>query len=256
MREMIQLVDLQNKRMLGMMITSLGEIQFMNKSSLCFCGSGKTNKHCHPNVNERSLVARVLTLYQELDKRNAHARTICKKGCTECCQAVDYDIHLSEMLTIMSYLNIGRDGINRKLFPKLELNWEFTVNGSCLFLNQSEGYCEIYEVRPVICRNYGSVLQDTELACSSLYCADKDALQLIDENDYPKINTQARMLFVLESGKPKPLTIPAILWFKKLIDERYFNDAVAIQMLEDATQRPISKFVKVMQSKATKWWQK
>ncbi|MCL2357274.1 MAG: YkgJ family cysteine cluster protein [Defluviitaleaceae bacterium] len=253
MKDMIQLIDVFSGRTIDVMIFFLGEMRFMNRNAPCFCGSGKKYKHCHPQINEESLVARLLTIYQDVDERNANAETPCKKGCTECCQDVNFDIHLSEMLTIMEHLNIGRDGTNMKLFPDLKEEWKLSIDGSCLFLNQSEGYCKIYEVRPFVCRNYGSVLQDTKIACSQIYHADK--LNLVNENDYPKINMQGRKISIVDNvGKTKYVTMPMTLWFKKLVDEDYFNCEIAMQLMESATQKSVNEFIKVMQSPATKWW--
>jgi len=261
MNEMLHLADMINQRTIGMIITFLGEMRFMDKREPCFCGSGKTGEHCHSNINERSLVARVLSIYKETDIRNSHAKTICKKGCSECCQNEDIEIHLSEMLTIMSHLGIGRDGQNSRLFPELKRDWHLCVRGSCLFLDQKERYCKIYEVRPVVCRNYGSVLQDTIVACSPIYNAhnvhnvhNTHTLHLIDEDDYSPINTTSRIIFAPEDGKLKPLTIPMTVWFKELVDNNRFNNTDAMQLLEYAAQRPVSEFVKVIQSQATNWW--
>jgi len=40
-----------------------GEIKFMNRNDVCFCGSGKKVKHCHRDINEKSLLAKMLALY-------------------------------------------------------------------------------------------------------------------------------------------------------------------------------------------------
>ena len=34
----------------------------MGRNDLCFCGSGKKQKKCHPNINEDSVAAKIIKL--------------------------------------------------------------------------------------------------------------------------------------------------------------------------------------------------
>lgn len=38
----------------------------MGRNDLCFCGSGKKQKKCHPNINEDSVAAKIIKLYTQL----------------------------------------------------------------------------------------------------------------------------------------------------------------------------------------------
>ena len=40
----------------------------MGRNDLCFCGSGKKQKKCHPNINEDSVAAKIIKLYTQLSK--------------------------------------------------------------------------------------------------------------------------------------------------------------------------------------------
>jgi len=72
----------------------------MGRNDLCFCGSGKKIKKCHPDINEQSIAARLLRLYNEIDHsvdiyyQNTNHTAPCSKGCAECCYS---DFPLSDI---------------------------------------------------------------------------------------------------------------------------------------------------------------
>lgn len=164
----------------------------MGRNDMCFCGSGRKQKKCHPNIDENSKAAKIIELYEkitrELDEQIYGKVSVkCKKGCNECCK--DYfGISEVEFAIIMDYLygrlgsekteEIIKKGIsacvdfekrNPSYFKQLEQN----VTGmsgyesmkmdivnmpekqdECLFLDE-DGGCSIYAVRPIICRTHG-----------------------------------------------------------------------------------------------------
>lgn len=66
----------------------------MPADMVCFCGSMRRHKKCHPDISEESLAARMLSLYSRADTQingyySKHkAKPVCKKGCSECCSTV------------------------------------------------------------------------------------------------------------------------------------------------------------------------
>jgi len=140
-------------------ITLLWEGELMPRNDLCFCKSGKKVKHCHPNINEESVIAHLLASYAKIDEQNKNAKTLCKKGCATCCFD-NFQVMLWEYLAILNYLGLGL-GRNRELLANLREE-SVVNNGACFFLIQKDNSCKIYEVRPAICRNYGITRQSME----------------------------------------------------------------------------------------------
>lgn len=164
----------------------------MGRNDLCFCGSGKKQKKCHPNINEKSVAAKTFKLYGDIGKdleTNVYGKVDvkCVKGCNKCCQ--DYfTISEVEFAIIMDYLhnNFDNEKINQIVKRALVLTDKFERNNpkyfkqleenitgkdkyntlrinlenmpekqeNCVFLDEG-GECSIYNVRPLICRTHG-----------------------------------------------------------------------------------------------------
>lgn len=164
----------------------------MGRNDLCFCGSGKKQKKCHPNINEDSVAAKTIKLYARLSKQldeNIYGKknVKCEKGCNACCK--DYfAISEVEFAIIMDYLfnNCGVEKTNmiiekaialtekfRKNNPEYYKQLEENISGKamnymvrinlenmpekqeeCVFLDEGGGCC-IYDARPIICRTHG-----------------------------------------------------------------------------------------------------
>lgn len=164
----------------------------MGRNDLCFCGSGKKQKKCHPNINEDSVAAKAIRLYAQLSKdlgENVYGKknVKCEKGCNACCK--DYfAISEVEFAIIMDYLynNCGMEETNmiiekaivladkfKKNNPEYFKQLEENITGKdknymlrndlenmpeqqeeCVFLGE-DGGCSIYNVRPIICRTHG-----------------------------------------------------------------------------------------------------
>ena len=119
----------------SMELTLLGEVDIMGRNDKCFCGSDKKLKHCHPNINEQSIVAKLLHSYYMIDIRNSMAKTVCIKGCADCCTE-DFQVKLWEFFAILEYLDIGR-GYNKEMAEQLKQK-ALVTHGSCIFLEQKE----------------------------------------------------------------------------------------------------------------------
>lgn len=78
----------------------------------------------------------------------------CRQGCGECCAHFVPDLTSSEALIIALYLHSSWD--RNEVTELIEGNMDNTL-GPCPFYNaHSEYHCRIYEVRPLVCRLFGS----------------------------------------------------------------------------------------------------
>ena len=140
---------------LRLQICCVGEAFFMGRNDRCFCGSGKKKKRCHADMNEASLVAKLLELYAAVDERNSHAvSSPCRKGCASCCTN-DFEVHFAEFLAVLDFLRIGHELNRRQRWAELIKNWNPKVKSVCFFLDLKDESCRIYAVRPLVCRDYG-----------------------------------------------------------------------------------------------------
>lgn len=153
------------------------------------------------SINPRSAVGNCLNLYKEFDEQAKEYKSACKKKCCICCYDYFY-ISEAEFYTILhsilqkgnyeEYLNQlilkSRESVadlKRKLpleYKKIYSNdctkpIQYYINPTgtdnirldkpCIFLN-SKNKCDIYEVRPLVCRKFGTVLdseQEYSFAC-------------------------------------------------------------------------------------------
>ena len=133
----------------------------MRDNELCFCGSGKIVKYCHPDINEKSLVAYILALYNNIDARYSRSNSVCKRGCFNCCSD-NFMISFSEYLTIaQSIFSHARSECRVKDEWWSTISGNDKLDGYCIFIDQKFFTCKIYTIRPLICRNYGATVQDT-----------------------------------------------------------------------------------------------
>lgn len=168
---------------------------------MCFCGSGLKYKKCHYNIQEDSIAAEIIKLYNKIDMKiendikDRELTRICKEGCNECCS--DYfSITEGEFAIIIDYLikKKGKEYVNEiiakglelaknfaKLYPKYYEQLERNTTGysaeenlrvtlenlpekqgfKCIFLDYN-GSCSVYSVRPFICRLHGVSYEDFE----------------------------------------------------------------------------------------------
>ncbi|HBR01149.1 MAG TPA: hypothetical protein DD738_00885, partial [Ruminiclostridium sp.] len=159
----------------------------------CFCGSGKEEKYCHPDVHPLSTVGRMLVFYRDLDISIGNLGNVCIQSCCDCCYDYFY-ISLKEFFAILHFIRSQRgewylkkkilmakdnlEALKRQspeeyqrlnsTFDKIPLDISMVrklfndtqyvkkLNRPCIFLQH--GQCEIYQVRPYICRLYGSAI--------------------------------------------------------------------------------------------------
>lgn len=66
----------------------------MTDDTICFCGSMRRHKKCHPDISVDSLAAKMLSLYSRADilidnhYSKQKIKPVCRKGCSECCSTV------------------------------------------------------------------------------------------------------------------------------------------------------------------------
>ena len=167
----------------------------MGRNDPCFCGSGKKTKYCHAEVNENGIVANLLHLYNqiEIDLKSALAEKNispqCHKGCSDCCHDYFY-VSQVEYFGILNYMMANGIDFNEtktkaknymdeieKEYPfeyrRLNDNFSHAQNKmdirqfddsainktkqGCVFLNTDTNSCDIYPVRPIICRHFGLI---------------------------------------------------------------------------------------------------
>jgi Fe-S-cluster containining protein len=166
----------------------------MGRNDLCFCGSQKKYKHCHPSINEKSIIARLYKLYREIDneieeqKNKRGLEFNCSKGCSECCSQCFY-VSESELVLILEHLkNNWKSADIDNVINRAKEQWSIIQNKdplfakqlqlditgkdlnfymkrlffspsklpfSCLFLDENTKSCSIYQVRPLVCRMHG-----------------------------------------------------------------------------------------------------
>ena len=230
-------------QLIYMQFQYVGELILMGRNSPCFCGSGRKVKHCHPDVNEESLVAKMLQLYSLVDKRNALGLSSpCQKGCANCCTD-DFDVHFSEFLVVLSYLNIGHEYSRYRQWKRLIAEWNPKVTGVCFFLHREDNTCRIYTVRPLVCRNYGTTLQFTEKPCALI----SDPAALLDESAYPEIDAKTnRILMAGKQGTFNVPELPLTLWMEKPDENGLLKAERMRDLLQASTKSSVDDFVRIL----------
>lgn len=197
-------------------IIELGQVGIMSRNSPCFCGSSKKIKHCHSDINENSIIAELLRVYKKIDERNAHAKSLCNKGCADCCTN-DFQVQLWEFFCILEYLGIGsyKMAKSREKLARQLIQLSLETAQTCIFLDQQEKACKIYEVRPAVCRNYGQTLQATEMPCEPLKQQSSN-INLVDENDFEPLDSVGILTYKNQRLVSKSKTMT--LWFRENLD--------------------------------------
>jgi len=141
---------------------------------MCFCGSGEPVHKCHNAVKENTAMSYLFETFRKIDSdiQNALATPECKSGCTDCCFDC-FEVSACEYLAILMYLQKKHTGLFtssirkaekvakslRPMFPEYS-PWSalsgHRTSAPCIFLDNRNSACRIYEVRPLVCRLYGS----------------------------------------------------------------------------------------------------
>jgi len=105
------------------------------------------------------ILARLLELYEEIDSQTAALRAItelrCPPGCGTCCSSPAVEATELEMLPVARQLVRGREALSW-----LERLRAADDEGPCVFYRPErstggEGCCDIYSLRPSVCRLFG-----------------------------------------------------------------------------------------------------
>lgn len=168
----------------------------MGRNDLCFCGSGKKSKKCHPDVLENSTFAKIFRNYSEFDKKfsahnNEYEVTKCLDNCSVCCKDYFFISENEFYVALSCYINESKNDLDilikkanavTEFFKKHHL--EEYENLNILMPNEStynerylrkyfddsqltsiehtcpflseNGSCTVYIARPGICRTYGT----------------------------------------------------------------------------------------------------
>lgn len=226
----------------------------MGRNDPCFCGSGKKNKKCHPDVLKSSVVGNLLCVYNQLDQyineqlKVSQNHTICHKGCCECCYDYFY-ISEVEYFAILNYL-ITMNGLDslEDIRQKALLSIEEIKNcypdeyeklikeycGSnpknilddmrikktqapCIFLNKKDKICTIYPVRPFVCRIYGTCVRSN---CDKMkYMSDSD-VSIVDIRSYAQMIQENIDVFYFGRIPIERRPYPISYWFSHFL--QYF----------------------------------
>lgn len=161
------------------------------------------------NMNEKKLIECLLKYFAQIEQDNLKiANNICSKGCNYCCTS-DFEVSITEYFAILRYIgvNFGAEAVKDiSEQAKLSLNLP-----GCIFVDNTNGSCKIYEVRPLVCRKYGLYACDTD-------CAKLNGTELLQ----PSLFTGKNTYFFESSKNPsqKILSKPKRLvhWFANMED--------------------------------------
>lgn len=247
-------VDVEDERQTrGILIEKLFSEDFSMKQSrndLCFCGSGKKYKKCHPNINPESIIAHQYRVVNFLEKEILTCPyTVCKKGCGNCCTD-DFEISVTEFFTILNYLKITCtdeqiDKICSKASMKISSvsfasDSEDVIFSRCIFLNETSDCCDIYEVRPIICRKYGHY-ENTD--CEIINADDKAKSALIHNS---LVDTMKNINFFEDNGKITFQKMKTIAyWFSRLEGGEFKNQRMN-DLFNSAVNSSISEYIRIL----------
>lgn len=224
----------------------------MGRNDLCFCGSGKKTKKCHSDIYEKSVVAECMSSFKKWDQYiedNRDNKPECKEDCAECCYQYFYITQI-EFYTILQHLvrnKVDLQSLHDKSVKQLNYLKEnyskemdflekdygrtlgsyelvnemiddtkiFALDIPCVFLDE-HNRCSIYQVRPFICRAYGTCKGHGK--CPYI---DKDVL--LDDFEDKMIHIENLNLFQLADGSTRfERPYPIIYWFSEFL-ERYLQ---------------------------------
>lgn len=222
-----------------------------SRNDLCFCGSGKKYKNCHSDINPNSLVAHQYRIMHLLDEEIKNCPyTICQKGCSDCCTD-DFEVSVTEFFTILNYLQIHCNNqqienickLSKVKISSILSNEKIIAFSRCIFLNEHSNACEIYEVRPIICRKYGYYSTTTD--CSKIISDKKASMSLLKNTE---VDTSSNILSFILPNNTKLLqkSHPLIYWFSRVeqgkLSSNKMNDLYRV-----AVNSPISEYIRILQ---------
>lgn len=231
----------------------------------CFCGSGKRKNRCHPYITPDSIVGSMIKLYSSWDiysheeKMSHKIKFICEQKCNHCCNNYFY-ISEKEYLTIYTHINaeFGRSYVSKiidkakKYMGYLEKNYpqEFSkintiipknYEGSiaslfqddikneqvypCIFLNTQTGLCDVYPVRPIVCRLHGVATPFS--ACTKILRMPNSHQRMVNLYNFPNKDELYQISF-LSASKRIPVifrrSYPIADWFATVLPQQLLTN--------------------------------
>ena len=144
-----------------------------NSGTYKFFNIRRLNLDIEINFNPDSLLSSLNNYFEKIDHDFMISQNkVCKKGCCDCCTN-DFEISAAEYFMLLRYMDIkfGKDFIQR-ISQKARLSFNAPT---CIFVNNTDGTCVVYEARPLICRKYGlyNDLTDCQkLSADDLLCTE------------------------------------------------------------------------------------
>lgn len=251
----------------------------MERNDRCFCGSGKKYKKCHYRINADSKLARIYSCINEFDKYCQENGIVnnCVVNCSKCCHDFFF-ISEMEFLVILEYLTYNNidieqyitkaDSVKRDIQTKYPILMERineympanenstldnrffddTINPRdllpCIFLNK-ENKCSVYEVRPSVCRGYGST--ETCEIIGNFSCESREEVNLhIEISAIVKDSTEK---IILKKRTDKVIVkrpYPLFYWFSFFMKEPYRETMLKkMQVLRDKTNDEYYDFTNI-----------
>lgn len=208
------------------------------------------------DICDNSIVSKILTAYNEIDNiiENDKLYRICCKGCNDCCS--DYfKISITEFFTLLygisdnlsliKYSDKAKSKIKNVIIPECDKD---NVIGfpECIFVDDIDGGCKVYKVRPSMCRIYGNlngitkcpkVLSNTK-AKENLIEVDTKIAKLMDNNiDHIELNNKHYRL-----GGHQPI----IYWFAKLDENGELKTRKMKDLFYASFNHPVEDFIKIL----------
>lgn len=193
--------------------------------------------HSDMKARPDSIIAVLKNYYYQIDKDNFKNRnSTCKKGCTDCCTG-DFPISITEFFMILNHLNIK---CGKEFIEKYANMASVSVpEDPCIFINDTNGACDIYEVRPLICRKYG--LYEKRTGC---YKMDHET-ELLDK-DY--ITVDNTVYFKHPDYPEKKIMFPPqtlIYWFSDLENGELSSEKLD-KLFDASFNKPASEFIRLL----------
>lgn len=244
----------------------------MGRNAPCFCGSSKKKKKCHSQIKENSKLANMYRVNRSYDNYmdELGIRNTCPVNCNECCSHY-FLVSENEFLMILEYLlSKGKEEFKKitdsakeyefyfeKNFPEQykQLDSYMPASGNfferrsffdvsshlmniqpCIFLND-KGKCDVYEVRPHVCRTYGSSSGCYKLNNQEMFFKELDNLR--ESHILIKDSSQNSI-----AKRPYPL----FYWFSFFLNEVYADLTLEkMQKIRDLSELNYYEFSKKLQ---------
>ena len=148
------------------------QLQYWSKQYVEYC-ENRTQRF-HEIIDEK------IEYQMEIDVREGYRPYYCHKGCTNCCYqpvaCTDDEAQLIFTYCTVNNIDIDFKKLERQQkFIEYDSNDDFTgtttwndqpdKDQACVFLNEDEGICRIWNVRPFVCRVH--LAEKTNIYCKS-----------------------------------------------------------------------------------------